>query len=30
LAKKLVAGEFKEGDTIEVLWENNEVVWIKK
>ena len=29
LAKKLVAGEFKEGDTIEVLWENNEVAWKK-
>ena len=29
LAKKLVAGEFKEGNTIEVLWENNEVAWKK-
>lgn len=29
LAKKLVAGEFKEGDTIKVLWKNNEVVWEK-
>ena len=29
LAKKLVAGEFKEGDTIEVLWEKNEVAWKK-
>ena len=29
LAKKLVAGEFKEGDTIKVLWENNEVAWKK-
>lgn len=30
LAKKLVTGDFKEGDSIEVIVKNNEIVWRKK
>ena len=30
LAKKIVSGEFKEGDVIEVVVENNEIVWKKR
>lgn len=29
LAKKIIAGEVKDGDTISVVIENNEVKWIK-
>ncbi|WP_392420362.1 AAA family ATPase [Capnocytophaga canis] len=29
LAKKIVAGEFKEGDSIDIIVENNEIVWKK-
>ncbi|MGA9639353.1 AAA family ATPase [Flavobacterium sp.] len=30
LAKKIVSGEVKEGDTIEVLLENGEILWVKQ
>lgn len=30
LAKKIIAGEFKDGDTITIKIENNEVKWIKE
>ncbi|MBC5836484.1 hypothetical protein H8R25_00980 [Flavobacterium sp. F-392] len=30
LAKKIVAGEVKEGDHIDVVLENGEILWIKQ
>jgi hypothetical protein len=30
LAKKIISGEVKDGDTISVTIENNEVKWVKE